>query len=229
MRLLLLEDDQTLGEGLRDFLQHDGYRVDWCTTLAQAKSLVTEPYDAWLLDWNLPDGSALEWLRSLRTKGGKTPALVLTARDMLSDRIHGLDSGADDFLVKPFAPEELCARLRALSRRMTGGAPSKGFGPVDVMLADKEVRLHGQRVELTAREWAVLEALVLRAGRTVSASDLEALVLGLDSELASNALQVHVFNLRSKLGKDLIQTVRGMGYRISTPGATSTSDVAPRE
>lgn len=229
MRLLLLEDDQTLGEGLRDFLQHDGHRVDWCTTLAQAKSLVTEPYDAWLLDWNLPDGSALEWLRSLRTKGGKTPALVLTARDMLSDRIHGLDSGADDFLVKPFAPEELCARLRALSRRMTGGAPSKGFGPVDVMLADKEVRLHGQRVELTAREWAVLEALVLRAGRTVSASDLEALVLGLDSELASNALQVHVFNLRSKLGKDLIQTVRGMGYRISTPGATSTSDVAPRE
>lgn len=223
MRLLLLEDDHTLGEGLRDFLQHDGYLVDWCTTLAQARGLVTEPYDAWLLDWNLPDGSALDWLRSLRTKGAKTPALVLTARDMLSDRIHGLDSGADDFLVKPFAPEELCARLRALSRRMTGGTPSKAFGAVEVLLADKEVRLHGQRVELTAREWAVLEALVLRAGRTVSASDLEALVLGQDSDLASNALQVHVFNLRSKLGKDVIQTVRGMGYRVPAPVSPPTA------
>nr|WP_289814503.1 response regulator transcription factor [Acidovorax kalamii] len=216
--MLLLEDDPTLGEGLRDFLQHDGHRVDWCTTLAQARALVSEPYDAWLLDWNLPDGSALDWLRSLRAKGGRTPALVLTARDMLSDRIHGLDSGADDFLVKPFAPEELCARLRALSRRITGGAPSKAFGAVDVRLADKEVRLHGQRVELTAREWAVLEALVLRAGRTVSAPDLQALVLGLDNDLNSNALQVHVFHLRSKLGKDLIQTVRGLGYRMAAPG-----------
>lgn len=219
MRLLLLEDDRTLGEGLRDFLQHDGHRVDWCTTLAQARALVSEPYDAWLLDWNLPDGSALEWLRSLRAKGGRTPALVLTARDMLSDRIHGLDSGADDFLVKPFAPEELCARLRALSRRLTGGTPSKVFGAVDVRLADKEVCLHGQRVELTAREWAVLEALVLRAGRTVSSSDLQALVLGLDGDLNSNALQVHVFHLRSKLGKNLIQTVRGLGYRVAAPGA----------
>ena len=218
MRLLLLEDDPTLGEGLRDFLQHDGHRVDWCTTLAQARALVSEPYDAWLLDWNLPDGSALDWLRSLRAKGGRTPALVLTARDMLSDRIHGLDSGADDFLVKPFAPEELCARLRALSRRITGGAPCKVLGAVDVRLADKEVRLHGQRVELTAREWAVLEALVLRAGRTVSAPDLQALVLGLDNDLNSNALQVHVFHLRSKLGKDLIQTVRGLGYRMAAPG-----------
>jgi len=218
VRLLLLEDDPTLGEGLRDFLQHDGHRVDWCTTLAQARALVSEPYDAWLLDWNLPDGSALDWLRSLRAKGGRTPALVLTARDMLSDRIHGLDSGADDFLVKPFAPEELCARLRALSRRITGGAPSKAFGAIDVRLADKEVRLHGQRVELTAREWAVLEALVLRAGRTVSAPDLQALVLGLDNDLNSNALQVHVFHLRSKLGKDLIQTVRGLGYRMAAPG-----------
>lgn len=219
MRLMLLEDDRTLGEGLRDFLQHDGHRVDWCTTLAQARTLVSEPYDAWLLDWNLPDGSALEWLRSLRAKGGRTPALVLTARDMLSDRIHGLDSGADDFLVKPFAPEELCARLRALSRRLTGGTPCKVFGAVDVRLADMEVRLHGQRVELTAREWAVLEALVLRAGRTVSSSDLQALVLGLDGDLNSNALQVHVFHLRSKLGKDLIQTVRGLGYRVAAPGA----------
>ena len=148
MRLLLLEDDHTLGEGLRDFLQHDGYLVDWCTTLAQARGLVTEPYDAWLLDWNLPDGSALDWLHSLRAKGAKTPALVLTARDMLSDRIHGLDSGADDFLVKPFAPEELCARLRALSRRMTGGTPSKAFGAVEVLLADMPEAEYTRKIEV---------------------------------------------------------------------------------
>lgn len=217
MRLLLLEDDRTLGAGLRDFLQHDGYLVDWCTTLAQAKGLISEPYDAWLLDWNLPDGSALEWLRGLRTRGARTPALVLTARDLLSDRIHGLDSGADDFLVKPFAPEELSARLRALSRRITGGTPRKIFGRVEISLSNKDAWLDGQRVELTAREWAVLEALILRTGRTVSATELESLVLGLDSELASNALQVHIFKLRSKLGKEMIQTVRGMGYMIPNP------------
>ncbi|CAN7512098.1 response regulator transcription factor [Acidovorax sp. LjRoot118] len=221
MRLLLLEDDRTLGAGLRDFLQHDGYLVDWCTTLAQAKGLISEPYDAWLLDWNLPDGSALEWLRGLRTRGARTPALVLTARDLLSDRIHGLDSGADDFLVKPFAPEELSARLRALSRRITGGTPRKIFGRVEISLSNKDAWLDGQRVELTAREWAVLEALILRTGRTVSATELESLVLGLDSELASNALQVHIFKLRSKLGKEMIQTVRGMGYMIPNPVQTS--------
>ncbi|WP_428001649.1 winged helix-turn-helix domain-containing protein [Acidovorax sp.] len=221
MRLLLLEDDRTLGAGLRDFLQHDGYLVDWCTTLAQAKGLISEPYDAWLLDWNLPDGSALEWLRGLRTRGARTPALVLTARDLLSDRIHGLDSGADDFLVKPFAPEELSARLRALSRRITGGTPRKIFGRVEISLSNKDAWLGGQRVELTAREWAVLEALILRTGRTVSATELESLVLGLDSELASNALQVHIFKLRSKLGKEMIQTVRGMGYMIPNPVQTS--------
>ena len=217
MRLLLLEDDPTLGEGLRDFLQHDGHRVDWCTTLAQARALVSEPYDAWLLDWNLPDGSGIDWLRSLRAKGLRVPALLLTARDRLSDRIQGLDSGADDYLVKPFAPEELSARLRAISRRVAGSALRKAFGPVEIDLNAKAAWLEGQGVELTAREWAILEALVLRAGRIVSKADLEALVLGFDSELASNSTEVHVFKLRSKLGKALIETVRGLGYRIPAP------------
>lgn len=214
MRLLLLEDDITLGEGLRDYLRSDGYLVDWCSTLAQARALISEPYDAWLLDWNLPDGSGVDWLRSLRAKGLRVPALLLTARDRLSDRIEGLDSGADDFLVKPFAPEELSARLRAISRRVAGSALRKAFGPVEVDLNAKAVWLEGQGVELTAREWAILEALVLRAGRIVSKADLEALVLGFDSELASNSTEVHVFKLRSKLGKGLIETVRGLGYRI---------------
>lgn len=217
MRLLLLEDDVTLGEGLRDYLLSDGYRVDWYATLAQARALIDEPYDAWLLDWNLPDGSGLDWLRSLRARGLKTPALVLTARDLLADRIQGLDSGADDFLVKPFAPEELCARLRAISRRVAGSAQRKALGPVEVDLTAKAVWLDGCSVELTAREWSLLEALVLRAGRIVSRNDLEALVLGFEGELASNAIEVHVFKLRSKLGKGLIETVRGLGYRIPSP------------
>lgn len=214
MRLLLLEDDITLGEALRDYLRSEDHLVDWCTTLAQARALISEPYDAWLLDWNLPDGSGVDWLRSLRAKGLKVPAVVLTARDLLGDRIQGLDSGADDFLVKPFAPEELCARLRAIARRLIGSAQRKAFGPVQIDLTAKAVWRDNQSVELTAREWTILEALVLRAGRIVSRNDLEALVLGFDSELASNAIDVHIFKLRQKLGKALIETVRGLGYRI---------------
>lgn len=214
MRLLLLEDDRTLGEGLRDYLRSEAHVVDWCTTLAQARQMVDEPYDAWLIDWNLPDGSGVDWLRALRARGQRVPALVLTARDRLGDRIQGLDSGADDFLVKPFAPEELAARLRAISRRVAGSAQRKAFGPVEVDLTAKAVWLAGEAVELTAREWAILEALVLRAGRIVSKADLEALVCGFDSELASNSIEVHVFKLRSKLGKALIETVRGLGYRV---------------
>ena len=191
--------------------------VDWCTTLGQAKLLVTEPYDAWLLDWNLPDGSGVDWLRGLRAHGSKTPALILTAHDLLADRIQGLDSGADDFLVKPFAPEELAARLRAVTRRAADSAQRKSFGAVEVDLTAKAAWLSGQNVDLTAREWSILEALVLRAGRIVSKSDLEALVCGFDSELASNSLEVHVFKLRSKLGKSLIETVRGLGYRVPAP------------
>ncbi|MDD2843407.1 MAG: response regulator transcription factor [Rhodoferax sp.] len=214
MRLLLLEDDITLGEALRDYLRSEGHLVDWCTTLAQARAFIREPYDAWLFDWNLPDGSGVDWLKSLRAKGLKVPALVLTARDLLGDRIQGLDSGADDFLVKPFAPEELCARLRAIARRLIGSAQRKTFGPVQIDLTDKAVWRDGQSVELTAREWTILEALVLRTGRIVSRDDLEALVLGFDSELASNAIEVHIFKLRHKLGKALIDTVRGLGYRM---------------
>jgi two-component system OmpR family response regulator len=150
----------------------------------------------------------------LRAKGRKVPAVVLTARDLLGDRIQGLDSGADDFLVKPFAPEELCARLRAIARRLVGSAQRKAFGPVQIDLTAKAVWRNDQSVELTAREWTLLEALVLRVGRIVSRNDLEALALGFDSELASNSIEVHIFKLRQKLGKALIETVRGLGYRI---------------
>ena len=215
MRLLLLEDDDILGEGLCDFLRADGHVVDWCQRVAQARSLHDEPYDALLLDWQLPDGSGLEFLRARRARGDLTPALMLTARDRLDDRLEGLDGGADDYLVKPFAPEELLARLRAVLRRSsTAGAACVVVGPVSIDLAARTVMQDGQRVDVTAREWSVLEALARRAGRIVPKQDLERLVLGFQSELASNALEVHVSALRRKLGRELIETVRGLGYRL---------------
>ena len=222
MRLLLIEDDPTLGEGLRDFLRADGHRVDWCECLAATEALRGEPYDALLVDWQLPDGSGLDWLRARRARGDATPALMLTARDRLGDRVTGLDSGADDYLVKPFAPEELSARLRAVSRRSGAGAAQSRsrFGEVEVDLTARAAYTQGERADLTAREWSVLEALVLRAGRIVPKADLEKLVHGFDSEVASNALEVHVSALRRKLGRDLIETVRGLGYRIDERQAT---------
>jgi len=220
MRLLLIEDDSTLGEGLRDFLRADGHRVDWCARLAETSKLRDEPYDAWLVDWQLPDGSGVDWLSARRSQGDATPALLLTSRDRLGDRIGGLDAGADDYLVKPFAPEELAARLRAVSRRSGAGAAQarKVFGDVTVDLAARSASVAGERVELTAREWTLLEAMVLRAGRIVLKGELEKLVLGFDSVVASNALEVHISALRRKLGRELIETVRGLGYRIEEKG-----------
>lgn len=219
MRLLLLEDDELLGEGLRDYLDGDGHVVDWCRSLHEAQAHRGEPFDALLVDWQLPDGSGLDWLRARRAQGDLTPALMLTARDRLQQRIEGLDGGADDYLVKPFAPEELAARLRAVLRRQAGNAGAlQRLGDVEIDLQARAVRVAGARIELTAREWAVLEALLLRSGRIVPKADLERLVLGFETELASNALEVHVSALRRKLGRALIETVRGLGYRI---GATA--------
>ncbi len=216
MRLLLLEDDPILGEGLRDFLRVEGHGVDWFQRLGDAALMAGEPYDALLVDWQLPDGSGLDWVRTLRRRGLATPILMLTARDRLGDRIDGLDAGADDYLVKPFEPEEMEARLRAIGGRSAGSASVvRRIGAVEIELSGHTVRIEGRRIELTAREWAVLEALLLRAGRIVSKSDLDALVLGNDAEVTSNALEVHISALRRKLGRELIETVRGMGYRLS--------------
>jgi two-component system, OmpR family, response regulator len=215
MRLLLIEDDDILGEGLREFLRAAGHGVDWCRRLAEADAHHGEPYDALLIDWNLPDGSGVAWLDERRRRGNATPALVMTARDRLDDRLRGLDSGADDYLVKPFAPEELAARLRAVARRAAGHASSHlFFGTLQVDIQARAAFVDGQRAGLTAREWDVLEALALRGGRVVAKAELEKLVLGFESEVASNALEVHVSALRRKLGRDVIETVRGLGYRM---------------
>jgi len=218
MRLMLLEDDALLGEGLRDYLAAEGHLVDWCRSLRELQALHGEPFDALLVDWQLPDGSGLDWLRGRRRAGDSTPALMLTARDLLAQRLEGLDSGADDYLVKPFAPEELEARLRAVCRRSAGSAGERQrFREVEIDRRARAAWAAGQRVELTGREWAVLDALVLRAGRIVPKAELEKLVLGFEAELASNALEVHVSALRRKLGRELIETVRGLGYRLERP------------
>ena len=189
--------------------------VDWCRCLREADALRGEPFDALLIDWQLPDGSGLDWLGTERARGQATPALLLTARDLLQDRVQGLDAGADDYLVKPFAPEELVARLRAVLRRSAGLAHAQlSIGAVDIDLTARTARSQGRRVELTGREWALLEALALRPGRIVAKADLERLMLGFDATVSSNALEVHVSSLRRKLGHGLIETVRGMGYQI---------------
>ena len=217
MRLLLIEDDVTLGEGLRDFLRAEGHQVHWAESLAQAEAYRGEAFDAVLVDWQLPDGSGRDWLQARRTRGDPTPMLMITARDRLDDRVLGLDSGADDYLVKPFAPEELAARLRVIGRRHAGSGHSLlQVGDVQIDLHARSVQVDGRRVDLTAREWSLLEALAMRAGRIVAKSDLEQLVFGGHSEISSNALEVHVSGLRRKLGRALIETVRGLGYRIDT-------------
>jgi two-component system, OmpR family, response regulator len=216
MRLLLLEDDPILGEGLRDFLQLDGHVVDWAKRLGEALVQDARGYDALLVDWQLPDGSGLNWVKELRERGDTTPVLMLTARDLLQDRIAGLDSGVDDYLVKPFRPEELVARIRAVRRRVAGAASSRlTFGKVQIDLAVKGASVDGVAVDLTAREWALLEALALRPGQFITKAELDRLVKGDDGEMvASNALEVHVHNLRRKLGREAIETVRGRGYRL---------------
>ncbi|WP_028312563.1 response regulator transcription factor [Derxia gummosa] len=216
MHLLLLEDDPLLGEALRDFLRAEGHTVDWLTRLSQARAALPSPYDALLVDWQLPDGSGLDWIRGLRAAGNATPILLLTARDRVPERIEGLDAGADDYLVKPFAPEELAARVRAAARRGAGQTtPRLVAGPVSLDPAARRAWLGETELNLTAREWALLEALARRAGRVVPRADLEQMLWGFDGELSSNAVEVHLSNLRKKIGRDTIETVRGLGYRMA--------------
>ena len=218
MRLLLVEDDATLGDAVREYLVEQGYVVDWAKSLASGRAAVTEPFDAILLDWRLPDGSGIEWLRGMRLREGlnqHVPVLVLTARDQLDDRVEGLDAGADDYLTKPFELAELAARVRAISRRAVGQSSTVlRAGPIEVDVTARTVRVDGSEADLTAREYALLETLIRRPGRIVSQETLQQLLYGFDADVESNTIKVHVSSLRRKLGHDAIETVRGMGYRM---------------
>jgi DNA-binding response OmpR family regulator len=219
MRILLVEDDRLLGDGLRAGLHGDGHAVDWvtgCTPAAAA--LAAEPFDLVVLDLGLPDGDGIDLLRDLRRTGRDLPVLVLTARDTVDDRVRGLDGGADDYLVKPFDLAELCARARALARRSHGRAdPLLRLGGLVLDPSARRVTLDGQALELGPREFAVLTVLLEQAGRVVSRRRLEEHVYSWGEVVGSNAVEVHVHHLRRKLGDGWIRTVRGVGYVIEAP------------
>ena len=216
MRILLAEDDTLLGDGLRAGLRQSGFQVDWVRDGAAAeRELRAQPYAAAVLDLGLPLMDGLDVLASIRRAGVTLPVLVLTARDTVPDRIRGLDRGADDYVVKPVDLDELAARLRALVRR-AHGLPQDMLQAQGVTLdvAGRSVSRDGQAVALSTREFDLLHALMLSAGRVLSREQLEQQLYAWGQEVESNAVEVHVHHLRKKLGADLIQTVRGVGYLL---------------
>lgn len=220
MRILVVEDDALLGDALQAGMRQHGHAVDWVRDgAAAAHALEFEAYAAVVLDLGLPRLSGLEVLKRARSAGNAVPILVLTARDAVPDRIAGLDAGADDYLVKPFDMGELAARLRALARR-AGGQPASVLVAGDVTLdpATHRVGYRGGDVELTAKEFAVLHALMLSAGRVLTRTQIEEQLYAWGEEIESNAVEVHVHHLRRKLFPDVIHTVRGVGYLLPRSG-----------
>ncbi|MCR5943686.1 response regulator transcription factor [Ochrobactrum sp. XJ1] len=215
MRVLLIEDDTILGKAVRDHIAVN-HSVDWVTRLDDAIEHVNSAvYDLMLLDLMLPDGLGVNFLRNLRAKGSVTPVIILTALDQISDRIEGLDAGADDYMIKPFDLAELSSRLNAVARRYSGNPnPLIKIGDLQIDLAAKTVRQDGRPVELTGREWALLENFLQRPGIALTKSQLEDRLYAFGSEVESNTIEVHVSRLRKKLGHAIIETVRGIGYRL---------------
>jgi two-component system response regulator QseB len=218
MRILLVEDDKMIGGAVQTGLRRQGLTVDWVQDgLSARTALKTETFELVLLDLGLPGMDGLQLLQSLRSAGDRVPVLILTARDSVTDRIKGLDAGADDYLVKPFDLDELAARVRAVARRNTGRAePVVEHLGVTLDPANHVVTCDGEQVNLSQREFALLEALLERPGHVLSRASLEERIYGWGEEVESNAIEVHIHNLRKKLGPTYIQNVRGVGYRVSS-------------
>jgi two-component system response regulator QseB len=237
VRILLVEDDDMLGEAVRDGLRQEGYVVDWVQEgPAALAALSTTAFSALVLDLGLPRCDGLAVLRWLRHNGHHTPVVIVTARDHVSDRIAGLDAGADDYLIKPFDIDELSARLRAVTRRVEGGADTLlAVGEVALDLRQRLVSFRGEPAALTAREYAVVELLMRKAGRLVRRTEIEEELYGFDDHIASNAIEVHIHNLRRKLGAHFITNHKGRGYRVDVlraaddpqPLPPDAADVAP--
>ncbi|MEI2302286.1 response regulator transcription factor [Ensifer sp. MJa1] len=216
MRVLLVEDDQVLGEALRDHVAAAGHAVDWFKRILDAMAATdTVSYGLILLDLRLPDGEGLALLRSLRARGDGTPVIILTAHDQISDRIEGLNSGADDYLVKPFNLDEMTARMLAVSRRYSGNATStvKLLG-IEIDQVHRKIVVDGESQSLSAREWAVLDKLVAHPGALVSKAQLHDVLYAFGAEVESNTVEVYISRLRKKIGSERIETVRGLGYSI---------------
>lgn len=216
MRVLLIEDDESLGEGTRKGMIQDGYTVDWVKDGEVAnQALKSEKFDIVVLDLGLPKLSGITVLQNMRDSGNTTPVLILTARESIEDRIKGLDSGADDYLTKPFDLNELLARLRALQRRFASrAAPLLVHDDIALDPASHTVTCKGESINLSRREFALLHVLLENSGRVLSREHLTQSLYGWGEEVDSNALEVHVHNLRKRFGQDFIRTVRGVGYTI---------------
>lgn len=216
MRILLIEDDMVLGAAVRDQVAADGHSVDWMHRLdAAGDAMAGAGFDLVLLDLMLPDGRGLLFLRRLRARGDVTPVIILTALDQISDRIEGLNAGADDYLVKPFDLAELSARIKSVARRYAGNPnPIVTHGPLEIDLAARSIHRDGRPVTLTAREWALFEAFLSRPGQLMSKAQLEDKLYAFGTEVESNTIEVHVSRLRKKLGTGVIETERGLGYRL---------------
>jgi DNA-binding response OmpR family regulator len=216
MRVLLVEDDAMIGQGLETALRQQGSAVDWLRDgRGAALALRTTAFDVVLLDLGLPARDGLSVLRELRERGDVTPVIVLTARDEISDRVAGLDAGADDYVVKPFDLDELNARIRSVLRRAAGrGDPVIQNGDLRLDPATHAVERQGSPVSLSAHEYAVLEALLQRPGAVLSRAQLEERLYGWDDPIGSNAIEVYIHSLRRKLGSETIRTLRGVGYFV---------------
>ena len=219
MRILLVEDDPMIGKTLQQALQQDGYAVDWVTDGAAGRSAIaTAPgaYALVLLDLGLPRKGGLELLRELRREGNRVRVLVVTARDAVADRVAGLDAGADDYLTKPFSLDELTARMRALLRRDVAREDNVlRHGDLALDTAAHVVTKGGRAVDVSAREFALLAALLERPGAALSKAQLEERIYRWGDEVESNAVEVHIHNLRKKLGSETIRTLRGVGYALA--------------
>jgi len=216
MRVLVVEDDKIIGDGMVAGLQMEGYAVDWVEDKASADAaLETTGYDLIVLDIGLPDGNGMDVVKALRQKDILTPVLILTAYDDVHYKVRGLDSGADDYLIKPFKLEELAARLRALHRRGQGRAsPIITHKDVTLDPAGKKVTRGGESINLGPKEFAILQVLLERKGKVVSKSQIEDSLYGWDMEVESNTIEVHIHGLRKKLGKEFIHTIKHVGYKI---------------
>lgn len=221
MRILLVEDDPLLGDGIHAGLRQQDYNVEWLRDGESAAiALLQEDYDLVVLDLGLPKKNGLEVLRQVRAKGRAMPVLILTAQGEIENRVAGLDAGADDYLTKPFDIDELYARIRALIRRAGGRAqPRIRYGDIELDPAAHSVTRDGEVVPLSRREFSVLLELMENQGRVLSRSRLEQGLYGMDEEVESNAVEVHIHHLRKKLGSELIRTIRGVGYMIDRKGA----------
>lgn len=217
MRILLIEDDKMIGESLMHALKSSGYAVDWARDGEMGEeSLKTTVYNLVLLDLGLPKRGGLDVLKNMRQARDRTPVLVLTARDRVADRVTGLDLGADDYLIKPFALEEVEARIRVLLRRNTGNAGSiLRSSEIALNAATKELEYQGKTLILSAREYALMFALMETPGKVQSRAELEERLYGWNEEISSNAVEVQIHNLRKKMGTGLIHNIRGIGYMVT--------------